>query len=203
MAAPLSSPSTTTPPTHGAGSQVSLLIGALLIVLGGLAWLAEAAGFRPLAGLATDSGWPFLIIGVGLLCFVAMALGGREAGWLALPGSVVTGTGLVLLAMNATDQWQAMAYAWTLIVPTAIGAGLWLWGLRTGEVRQVRRGRRLVVVGLAIFLGFAACFELLLNLSGFFPGGVADVALPLLLIGLGAALLLRRGAHGAGDISAR
>jgi hypothetical protein len=203
MAAPLSPPSTTTPPAHGAGSELSLALGTLLILLGGLFLLGQMAGVWPLAWLGTAAGWPFIVIGVGLLCFVGMALGGREAGWLALPGSVVAGTGLVLLVMNATDQWQAMAYAWTLIVPTSIGVGLWLWGLRTGEVRQVRRGRRLAAVGLALFVGFAAFFELLLNLSGYFADGVAGVALPLLLIGLGALLLLRRGARGAGDATAR
>jgi hypothetical protein len=191
MTAPLS-PSTTTPPAHGAASHLSSLLGALLMLLGGLIWLGQAAGVRPLAGLAVDGGWPFIIIGAGLLCFVGMAFGGRSAGWLALPGSVVAGTGLVLLVMNATGQWQAMAYAWTLIVPTTIGVGFLLWGLRTGEAARVRRGRRLATAGLVLFLGFAAFFELLLNLSSLFATGVAGVILPLLLIGLGAFLLLRR-----------
>ena len=115
----------------------------------------------------------------------------------------MTGTGLVLLVLNATGQWQVMAYAWTLIVPTSIGVGLWLWGLRTGETSRVRRGRRLAAVGLALFLGFAAFFELLLNLSGIFAGGIAGVVLPLVLIGLGAFLLLRRAARRGGDSSAR
>jgi hypothetical protein len=203
MAAPLSPPSTRTPPTHGAGSQMSMLIGAILIIVGGLAWLGQAAGLRPLDWLAAEGAWPFIVIGVGLLCFVGMALGGRPAGWLALPGVVVGGTGLVLLVLNATGQWQATAYAWTLIVPTAIGVGFLLWGLRTGEADRARRGRRLAAVGLALFVGFAAFFELLLNLSGFFADNVAGVALPLLLIGLGAVLLLRRGGHGAGDGAAR
>jgi hypothetical protein len=182
---------------------MSMLIGAILILVGGLAWLGQAAGLRPLAWLAAEGAWPFIVIGVGLLCFVGMALGGRPAGWLALPGVVVGGTGLVLLVLNATGQWQATAYAWTLIVPTAIGVGFLLWGLRTGEADRVRRGRRLAAVGLALFVGFAAFFELLLNLSGFFADNVAGVALPLLLIGLGAVLLLRRGGHGAGDGAAR
>jgi hypothetical protein len=202
MAAPLSPPATTTPPAHGAGAQLSPVLGTLLILLGGLVWLGQAAGLQPPDWLAADRGWPFIIIGAGLLCFVGMALGRRPDGWLALPGSVITGAGLVLLVMNASGQWQAMAYAWTLIVPTSVGVGFLLWGLRTGAAGRVRRGRRLAIVGLILCLGGAAVFELLLNLSGLFASGVAGTAWPLLLLGLGAFLLLRRGARGSGDACA-
>ena len=45
--------------------------------------------------------------------------GARRRGWLAVPGSVVTAVGLILLVDRIIDQWQTWAYTWTLVVPTA------------------------------------------------------------------------------------
>jgi hypothetical protein len=170
-----------------------MIVGTLLILLGGLFLLGQATGFWPLGWLTTEIGWPFIVIAVGALFFVGMVAGGRDAGSLAIPGSIITGTGLVLLALNATDQWQAMAYAWTLIAPTSIGVGFMLWGLWADQPERVRQGQRLTTIGLALFLGLAAFFELVINLSGFFVGSITRIGLPLLLIGLGLLLLLRRG----------
>jgi membrane-bound ClpP family serine protease len=66
--------------------------------------------------------WPFLIIGCGALFFVAMFLSGKSAAWLAIPGSIIIVTGLILLAQNLTGYWESWSYAWTLIV-IAVGLG--------------------------------------------------------------------------------
>jgi hypothetical protein len=122
-----------------------------------------------------------------------MLTGGRGAAGLAVPGCVVTAAGLVLLFDNATGQWQTWAYAWALIVPAALGVGLWLHGQWSGQPACAARARRLAESGLVLFAGLAAFFELVLNLSGAFGAGIARYALPALLIALGAYLLLRRG----------
>jgi hypothetical protein len=170
-----------------------MIVGTILILLGGLFLLGQTTGYWPLGWLTVETGWPFIVIAVGALFFVGLVTGGREAGVLAIPGSIITGTGLLLLVLNATDQWQAMAYCWTLIAPTALGVGFMLWGLWADQPERIRAGQRMATIGLALFLGLAAFFELVINLSGFFANSITRIGLPLLLIGLGILLLLRRG----------
>jgi cadmium resistance protein CadD (predicted permease) len=118
-----------------------------------------------------------------------MVLGGRGAGGLAVPGSIVTTVGLILLYQNYTNHWESWAYAWGLI-PMAVGIGLMIngaWSFRPGLVTQ---GRRLAITGLGLFLVFGAFFEVLI-FRGFI--GYAQWLWPVLLIVLGLFLLLRRG----------
>src|SRR6185312_11166376 len=95
---------------------------------------------------------------------------GRGSSGLAIPGSIVTTAGLILLIQNTFGIWQTWAYAWALIVPTAIGVGIWLMGTWGGKLRQQEVGRRMAEIGFIIFLAFAAFFELLVNLSGLWNG---------------------------------
>jgi len=177
---------------RAAGSQVA---GGLLVVLGGLLLVGQIAdvAFWPVGwGFTLGNAWPLMPIGVGL-CFVLLALaGGPEAEWLAVPGSVVTAVGLILLVDRITNQWQTWAFTWALVVPTAVGAGLWLQGWLSGRPGLAERGRRLVGIGLVLFAGFGAFFELGLNLSGVFAVGLASYVVPALLIAVGAYLLLRQ-----------
>jgi uncharacterized membrane protein YjfL (UPF0719 family) len=69
--------------------------------------------------------WPFFVIGPGLLLMMP-AYKSTEAqqssfSFLAVPGAMVTAVGVLLFAMNITNHFEAMAYAWTLV----IGAGIW------------------------------------------------------------------------------
>ncbi len=73
------------------------MIALLLIGLGLLFLLLQ---FVPL-DLGRNA-WPFFIIIPGLLFFAGMALGGRDAARLAIPGSIVTMVGLILLYQNTT-----------------------------------------------------------------------------------------------------
>src|SRR5437899_207347 len=75
-----------------------------------------------------------------------------------VPGGIVTVTGLILAAQNATGDWASWAYAWTLVVPGGAGLGLFLQGLRVHDPKQVRLGRNLMfwsgpmfMIGFVIF----------------------------------------------------
>ena len=77
------------------------------------------------------SGWTLFVIVPGVLLLASGLLTDRPAALgLTIAGSIVTTIGLLLLAMDQTDRWDAWAYAWALI-PAAAGVGLVLHGLRT------------------------------------------------------------------------
>ena len=104
-------------------------------------------------------GWPFFIIGPGLLLFAGMVIGGRGAGDLAIPGSIVTTIGLLLFVQNLTGRFETWAYGWSLIV-IAVGLGLIIAGSWDGEDKQVREGKEVASVGAFLFIGFGTFFEL-------------------------------------------
>jgi hypothetical protein len=164
--------------------NVSLIVGAVLIALGVLFLVVQIPGVR--IGVYM---WPFFVIVPGLAFFVGMVLGGRGAGGLAVPGSIVTTVGLILLYQNTTNHWESWAYAWGLI-PMAVGVGLMINGSWSFRPALVTQGRRLAIIGLALFLAFGAFFEVLI-FGGFI--GYAQWIWPVLLIALGLFLLLRRG----------
>lgn len=134
-------------------------------------------------------GWPLFIVLPGAALLAAAALGGRSASTLFIPGGVVTTVGLILLAQNATDRFESWAYAWALI-PASVGAGVMLYGRRTGNPERVRQGRRQAGAFAAVFVVAAVFFEAFI-FGELFSTRFFRTALPLLLIGGGAFLLLR------------
>jgi len=169
--------------------QVMRMVGGVaLVVLGALFLLFQALQVN-LWAIA----WPLLIIIPGLLFFVGMIASGRGAGGLAIPGSIITTTGLLLLYQNAFDQWQSWAYAWALILPTAVGIGLLIQGVWNDHPATIRSGRSLLRVGLVIFAVGLVFFELIIGIGGWgiFGMPLNRYFVPLALIGLGAYLVLR------------
>lgn len=159
----------------------SLVIGLALVALGTLFLLQQFFRFN-----FWDTAWPLFIVAGGGLLLAAAALGGRGAAGMFVPGSIVTMVGLITFVLNLTGRWEAWAYAWTLIL-AAVGVGLWLLGLRTGDREARRRGPQTIATGLVLLLVFGAFFE------GLIFGGV-DLprwAAPALLILAGLFLLLR------------
>jgi hypothetical protein len=182
-------------PRRPAAGGLASFAGVLLVGLGALLLAAQLVGgvSWPAGGwLGWGNTWPLLPIGVGLGALLLALAGGPEWGWLAVPGSVVTAVGLLLLFDHFTDQWQTWAYTWALVVPTAVGAGLWLQGRWSARPELVARGGRLIALGLGLWAAFGVFFELGLNLSGVFAEGYARYLVPLLLIAAGGYLLLRR-----------
>ncbi|MHB0876816.1 MAG: hypothetical protein ACYC5O_12330 [Anaerolineae bacterium] len=184
-----------TPVAVGAGiAAVSLVVFALAgfayEVAPLLAGYFERTGNVRLWRNLIDLIWPFYIIVPGLLLFVAMFVGGRSAGPLAIPASVITTVGGVLLLQVMLDYFAAWAYAWALI-PVAVGFGLVVNGLWSRKPESTRAGTHLMVVGGTLFVVFGTVFELVFNISGFANPGLSQVIWPVLLIVVGLAVLLR------------
>src|SRR5215510_8735864 len=125
-----------------------LIAGAVLIAFGLLALAGQI--FRDVNWGAL---WPLMIIGLGMLFFVAMFAGGKQAAGFAIPGSIVGGIGLMLLIASITHHWESMAYLWTLII-LYIGAGIYLAGWYGGDATQKDSGWRVMKVGLMLFVIF-------------------------------------------------
>ena len=164
---------------------ISIGIGMLLVVLGVLFLLGQIFGFQLGQWL-----WPLFIIIPGVICFVGMLLGGKSAGGLAIPGSVVTTVGLILLYQNTFNYFESWAYAWALI-PTAVGVGMLIHGAWSERPALVQNGRRVAGIGIAMFLIGGVFFELVIGI-GRYGHGISGILWPALLIGAGIALLLRR-----------
>jgi hypothetical protein len=111
--------------------------------------------------------WPFFVILTGAAFFAGMRAGGQRVSGLAIPGSVISMIGLILLVQNTFHQWQTWSYAWALIV-VSVGIGLVIHSSYGGMAgRGARRaGLYLVRLGLLLFLAFGIFFELLFFLLG-------------------------------------
>lgn len=163
----------------------NLIIGLVLIGLGALFLLGQVIQINTLRMIL-----PFFFLLPGVLFFVAMALGGKTTGPLAIPGSIVTTAGLILLFQGITGYYASWAYTWALILPAAVGIGLIIHGMYSNEPRLIHNGRRLLTTGLVLFLCFGAFFEILI-----FRSTAGSIVWPGLMIVLGAYLLLRRGSQ--------
>jgi hypothetical protein len=151
--------------------QGSIVNGLILIVIG-LCFLAVqlVPGLGRLVNFAGI--WPLMVLGLGGI-FLFSAVVGRTSP-LAIPGSILSGIGLILLYQNSTHNWHHWQL-W-LLVPAFVGVGL------LGDSLLSGRGLRgampaagiLGVIGLGLFFVFTA------------------VRLwPVFLILLGVALLIR------------
>ncbi len=113
----------------------SIIGGSILIFLGLMVLLAQGfPGFNFWGTL-----WPVFIIALGAVFFVGMLAGGRSAAGLAIPGSIITVIGLMLLVQSLTGYWESWAYSWTVIL-IAVGLGIFLMGVYAGNQRSRRAG---------------------------------------------------------------
>jgi hypothetical protein len=161
-----------------------LAAGAMLILAGLLFLGAQLFGVSLSHYL-----WPFFVIVPGLALVLWGLLAGGSAGeGMAIFGTMVTVTGLLLFYQNLTGHWQSWSYAWALVAPGGPGLGQMLYGAARGRSDLVASGWRVLRVGLVMLLVFAAFFELVLGISGF---GLGRFGWPAFLIGLGLLLLVR------------
>ncbi len=161
-------------------SNTGALIGGAVLIAFGLLALAGQV-FR-----SVDWGflWPFAIIGMGALFFVAMFAGGKQTSGFAVPGSIIGGIGLVLLFQNITNHWESMSYFWTLII-LFVGVGIYVMGWYGSNEAQKKSGKSVMKVGLILFIIFGAFFEMIFS-------SFSNVLFPILLIALGAYLIVTR-----------
>jgi len=167
-----------------AGSSSGLALGLVLVVVGVFFLIMRLFQID-----LSTYGWPLYVIIPGLTLLI---VGFFSLGTGALvPGGIVTVTGLILAAQNATGDWASWAYAWTLVVPGGAGLGLFLQGLRVHDSRQMRLGRNLMFWSALMFMIGFVIFESIFNISGQDFGIVSRAALPVLLIIIGVTLLAR------------
>jgi hypothetical protein len=157
----------------------TLIAGAILIAFGLLALLRN---FLP--GFDWGALWPLAIIGFGSLFFVAMVAGGKQAAAFAIPGSIISGIGLILLFQTITDRWESMSYFWALIL-LFVGVGIYIMGWYGGDANQKKSGLGVMKVGFILFIIFGAFFEMIFSSFG-------NIVFPVLLILLGIYLVLKR-----------
>ena len=143
--------------------------------------------------------WPLFVMVPGIALFAWMASGGRQTAFLAVPASIITMTGLILLYQSVTDHWESWAYVWALIVPVAVGIGLVVQGQRVGKESLRRAGQGMMRVGLIIFLVAGTLFELVFRISG---SGVGQIFWPSVLVVVGLYLIFWRSARPAPTVPA-
>ncbi|MEO8355440.1 MAG: hypothetical protein ABI621_05980 [Chloroflexota bacterium] len=161
-------------------SNTGTLIGGALLLAFGLLSLMS----RVFDGLDWGFLWPFIVIGFGVLFFVAMFAGGKGAAAFAIPGSIIGGIGLVLLFQNITQHWESMSYFWTLII-MFVGVGIYIMGWYGEDANQKKSGFGVIKVGVIMFVIFGAFFEMIFS-------SFSSILFPLLLIVLGAYLVVAR-----------
>jgi hypothetical protein len=163
-----------------------MVLGGLLVLIGAILLVGQLVRLD-----VGHYGWPFFVIAPGaVILFVALMARGALGEGLAILGSIITVTGLILLYQNATDHFESWAYAWTLIFPGAVGAGMILYGLVAGRAGNIRAGTRLVGIAAVLFLLGVAFFEGIIGIGGYQFGRTAGVAVGALIIAMGALLLV-------------
>lgn len=165
-------------------SAGELVVGLGLIGLGGLFILGQifSVDFWNLI-------WPIFVMLPGLVFFAVMLIGSRNLAPFAIPGSIITTTGLVLFYQNVTGHWESWAYIWALIAPTSVGVGLWLAGTRSENPSLREAGSTVTKIGLAIFTVSGLFFEVILGIG---DTALSDVFWPILLILIGVYIIVRR-----------
>ena len=164
----------------------STVLGGLLVLIGAILLIGQFV--RVDIG---HYGWPFFVIAPGvLLMVVALTARGAVSEGLAIAGSIIAVSGLILLYQNSTDHFESWAYAWALVFPGSIGVGMLLYGLTAGRPGNVRAGTRLVGIAGVLFLLGAAFFEGVIGIGGYQLDRTAGLAVGALIIVLGALMLI-------------
>ena len=164
----------------------SVVLGGLFVLIGAILLLGQFVRID-----IGHYGWPLFVIAPGIvILFVALTARGAVSKGLAILGSIITVTGLILLVQDVTDHYESWAYAWALVFPGAIGLGMILYGLTARRPGNVRSGTRLVGIALVVFLLGAAFFEGVIGIGGYQLDRTAGVVLGVLIIALGALMLI-------------
>lgn len=154
--------------------------GVVLVAAGALFFLVQFLGLDGSAVI--DVLWPLFILGPGAVMLLTAIFNRTRLSGMAIPGSILSGIGGLLMYQSVTGDWDSWAYAWALI-PCFVGIGLSLAGTLNPNPGQVAVGNRMAVISLVVFAVFAMLFDAALT-----------PLLPLLLIGLGVFMLFGRNA---------
>lgn len=153
-----------------------------LIAVGVMVLIGQLTGFGGMIG----SLWPMFVVLPGLAFLYFAYTGDKNVAGLAVPGTVITGTGLILFYQNVTGHWESWAYIWTLY-PLFVGLALNFMAQRTGDDGTQKASRILMRIGAIGFIIGVIFFELII----FGNGGIfGNLTLPVVLIAIGGFMLL-------------
>ncbi len=153
-----------------------------LIAVGVLVFFGQLTGFGGMIGTL----WPLFVVVPGLAFLYFAYTGDKNVAGLAVPGTVITGTGLILFYQNITGHWASWAYVWTLY-PLFVGLALRFMSQRTGDEGTQKASSLLMRIGAIGFIVGAVFFELMI----FGHGGVfGNLALPVVLVAIGGFMLM-------------
>jgi hypothetical protein len=173
----------TPPPRAPSPARGALVAGVLLVIVGVALLVVQQTG--------VDLAWPAWIALFGVGMIVASLFSGPAGPPFAVLGGMLLMLGLVLAVQAETGFYASWIYAWALVAPGGVGVGLILYGLLTGRWRTMRSGFGPLVAGIALFLVGYLFFEGILGVSGEAgKGPLGDLAVPLMLVVLGALLVL-------------
>ena len=102
----------------------------------------------------------------------------------------MTAVGAVLTVPDATGTYASWAYAWALVAPGGVGAGLLLYGTLTRRGDIAWGGLASLLAGIVLFLVGFLFFEGILQLDGSRFGNLTDVAVPIVIMGIGAVIVV-------------
>ena len=161
-------------------NNVGALIGGSILIGLGLLTLLD----RLVPGLNLGNLWPLFIIAFGALFFIAMFAMGKSGAGFAIPGTIISGIGLILLYQTISSNWVSMSYFWALIL-FFVGLGIYIMGWYGEDANQKKSGRDVMKIGLILFIIFGAFFEALFS-------SLNSLIFPVLLILLGGYLVISR-----------
>jgi hypothetical protein len=166
-------------------TTVSAILGGILILIGILFIVGQVTDL-----FQWSYSWPLLIVSAGALFFIGMVLGGKDAGGLAIPGSIIMTVGLILLVQNYTGWWETWSYAWGLII-VGVGVGEVIHGAWSENAALRRQGWNSIQNGFGLFIIFGAIMETIFSLTGV-ANRLGTRVWPILLIAVGLWMLARR-----------
>lgn len=144
----------------------SSIVGGIVLILAGLFFLTVQFFPGLLSWLDIGRQWPLLIVGIGGLFLLSALLGTPP---LAIPGTIVTGTGLILFYQNNSGDWSSWSFIWSLY-PIFVGLGIFLMYVLQGNGRQGwQEGGPPALVGAILFLVFWGSFRGFSLLGQFWP----------------------------------
>jgi len=126
----------------------SLVGGIILILIGAVIMVNQLMG-----GFGIQISWPLILVGMGLLFILFGAIFG--IGGLAVPGSIITGLGLIFYYQDYTGDYASWAYMWALI-PGFVGVGVLISGLINPGTGK--GGWSLIAISAILFTIFSAIF---------------------------------------------
>ena len=163
----------------------AVVVGVILISLGALSLLERLFKGTSFWGWV----WPIMIMGFGALFFVGMFIFGKSFSWMAIPGSIVTTNGIMLFLQNLTGRWETWSYSWTIIL-ISVGLGIFIMGAWEGNLSRKKAGRKVMEIGLIMFVIFGAFFEIIFSFG--VSEGWRTFMFPIALLILGSYLVFKQ-----------